>query len=301
MVLRKAYHFSWRDHTLELGRQTCVMGVVNVTPDSFSDGGRFYDHHAAVAQGEKLAAEGAAIIDIGGESTRPFSEPVTVEEEIRRVVPVIEKLVQRVSVPISIDTTKAEVARRALESGASIINDVSALRFDPGLAVLAAETDTPLILMHMLGKPKSMQVLPRYDNLIEEILTYLADAVERAENRGVARARIIVDPGIGFGKTVAHNLLLLKHLQAFTRLDLPILIGTSRKAFIRKILKDTNDEDIRPDLPIVEIGTQATVAAAILNGAHIVRVHDVANTMATAKIMDAMMNVPDREGMAQRA
>ncbi len=301
MDLRKAYHFSWRDHTLELGRQTCIMGVVNVTPDSFSDGGRFYDHHAAVAQGEKLAAEGAAIIDIGGESTRPFSEPVTVEEEIRRVVPVIEKLVQRVSVPISIDTTKTEVARRALDAGASIINDVSSLRFDPGIAVLAAETDTPLILMHMLGKPKSMQVLPRYDNLIEEILTYLEDAVQRAENRGVARARIIVDPGIGFGKTVAHNLLLLKHLQAFTRLDLPILIGTSRKAFIRKILKDANDEDIRPDLPIVEIGTQATVAAAILNGAHIVRVHDVANTMATTKILDAMMNVPDREGMANGA
>jgi len=277
------------------------MGVVNVTPDSFSDGGRFYDHHAAVAQGEKLAAEGAAIIDIGGESTRPFSEPVTVEEEIRRVVPVIEKLVQRVSVPISIDTTKTEVARRALDAGASIINDVSSLRFDPGIAVLAAETDTPLILMHMLGKPKSMQVLPRYDNLIEEILTYLEDAVQRAENRGVARARIIVDPGIGFGKTVAHNLLLLKHLQAFTRLDHPILIGTSRKAFIRKILKDANDEDIRPDLPIVEIGTQATVAAAILNGAHIMRVHDVANTMATTKILDAMMNVPDREGMANGA
>ena len=162
MVLRKTYRFSWRDHTLELGRQTCIMGVVNVTPDSFSDGGRFYDHHTAIAQGERLAADGAAIIDIGGESTRPFSEPVTPEEEIRRVVPVIEALAQRVSVPISIDTTKAEVARRALEAGASIINDVSALRFDPGLAVLAAEFDTPLILMHMLGEPNSMQnLIPR--------------------------------------------------------------------------------------------------------------------------------------------
>ena len=256
MDLRKTYHFSWRDYTLELGRQTCIMGVVNVTPDSFSDGGRFYDHQAAVDQGEKLAAEGAAILDIGGESTRPFSDAVTVSEEIRRVVPVIEKLAQRVSVPISIDTTKAEVARQALEAGASIINDVSALRFDPGIAGLAAETDTPLILMHMLGKPKSMQVLPRYDNLIEEILSFLVDAVERAEKRGVARTRIIVDPGIGFGKTVSHNLLLIKHLQTFTRLDLPILIGTSRKAFIRKILKDPHEQDIRPDLPIVENGTQ---------------------------------------------
>jgi len=297
MDLRKAYRLAWRDYTLELGRQTCIMGVVNVTPDSFSDGGRFYDHRAAVAQGEKLAAEGAAIIDIGGESTRPFSESVTTEEEIRRVVPVIEALAQRVSVPISIDTTKAEVARRALEAGASIINDVSALRFDSGIAALAAESGTPLILMHMLGEPKSMQVLPRYVNLIEEILTFLQDAVERAENQGVSRAKIIVDPGIGFGKTIAHNLLLIKHLDSFTRLDLPILIGTSRKAFIRKILKDTNDRDIRPDLPIVENGTQATLAAAILNGAHIVRVHDVANTIATVKILDALMDVQDREGI----
>ena len=212
MDLRKTYRFVWRDYTLELGRQTCIMGVVNVTPDSFSDGGRFYDHHAAVAQGEKLAAEGAAVIDIGGESTRPFSDPVTIEEEIRRVVPVIEKLAQRVTVPISIDTTKAEVARRALEAGAAIINDVSALRFDSGIAELAAEFDTPLILMHMLAEPKSMQIRPRYENLIEDILTFLEAAVERAENQGVARAKIIVDPGIGFGKTVAHNLLLIKHL-----------------------------------------------------------------------------------------
>ncbi len=282
---------------MELGRQTCIMGVVNVTPDSFSNGGRFYDHDKAVSQGEKLAAEGAAIIDIGGESTRPFSEPVAAEEEIRRVVPVIEKLAQRISVPISIDTTKAEVARRALEVGASIINDVSALRVDPGIAVLAAESDTLLILMHMLGDPKSMQISPHYDNLLEEILEFLENAIKRAENQGVFRAKIIVDPGIGFGKTVAHNLLLIKHLQTFTRLDLPILIGTSRKAFIRKILNDLHDEDIRPDLPIVENGTQATVAAAILNGAHIVRVHDVSNTIATVKILDALMNVQDSEGI----
>jgi dihydropteroate synthase len=297
VAFRKICHFSWRNHTLELGRKTCVMGVVNVTPDSFSDGGWFYDHPTAVAQGEKLAADGAAIIDIGGESTRPFSEPVSIEEEIRRVVPVIEKLAQRISIPISIDTTKTEVARRALEAGASIINDVSALRFNADLAGLAAEFNTPLILMHMLGEPKSMQVLPRYDNLVEEVFTFIKDAVARAEHQGVSRSNIIVDPGIGFGKTVAHNLLLIKHLQAFTPLGLPILIGTSRKAFIRKILKATHEQDIRPDLPIVENGTQATVAAAILNGAHIVRVHDVANTVVTAKILDALMNVPDEEGM----
>ena len=294
---RKTYHLEWQDYTLALGRQTCVMGVLNVTPDSFSDGGRFYDHNAAVSQGERLAADGAAIIDIGGESTRPFSESIAAEEEIRRVVPVIEKLAERISVPISIDTTKAAVARCALEAGASIINDVSALRVDPDIAGLAAESDTPLILMHMLGDPKSMQVSPRYENLLEEILVFLENAVDRAEHRGVCRAKIIVDPGIGFGKTVAHNLLLIKHLKTFAQLDLPILIGTSRKAFVRKILKEPHEQDIRPDLPIVENGTQATVAAAILNGAHIVRVHNVSNTIATAKILDALMNVQDGEGI----
>jgi len=290
MNSRKTYQLSWSNYNLELGRQTCIMGVVNVTPDSFSDGGRFYDSAAAVAQGEKLAAEGAAIIDIGGESTRPFSDPVPAAEEIRRVVPVIEKLSQRVSVPISVDTAKAEVARRALDAGASIINDVTALRYDPELAAVAVAFDTPVILMHMLGEPKSMQVQPRYDDLIGEIHGFLADAVERARGQGISPSKIIVDPGIGFGKTVAHNLLLIKYLQAFTALDTPILIGVSRKSFIRKILKDAHDDDIRPDLPVVETGSQAAAAAAILNGAHIVRVHDVANTVVTAKILDAMMN-----------
>jgi dihydropteroate synthase len=160
---------------------------------------------------------------------------------------------------------------------------------------VAAESGIPLILMHMLGDPKSMQVLPRYENLLKEIPAFLENAVEKAEAQGVSRTKIIVDPGIGFGKTVSHNLLLIKHLRTFTRLDLPILIGTSRKAFIRKILKDAHAQDIRPDLPIVEYGTQATVAAAILNGAHIVRVHDVSTTIATVKILDALMNVKDSE------
>jgi dihydropteroate synthase len=266
------------------------MGVVNVTPDSFSDGGKFYATDAAVTQGEKLTAAGADILDIGGESTRPFSEPVSAQDEIQRVVPVIEQLTQRVSIPISIDTTKAEVARRAIEAGASIINDVAAFRFDPDLAAVAVEYETPVILMHMLGKPKSMQVSPSYDDVIGEIRSFLEEAVARVENQGVPRARAIVDPGIGFGKTVSHNLLLIKHLQAFRSLDLPILIGPSRKAFIRKILKDTQAQDLRPDLPLVETGTQAAVAAAVLNGAHIVRVHDVANTVATVKIVDAMLN-----------
>ena len=293
MVPRKSYHLAWPNHTLELGQRTCIMGVVNVTPDSFSDGGKFYDTDVAIAQGEKLAADGADIIDVGGESTRPFSDSVSIEEEIRRVVPVIEALAQRVSIPVSIDTTKAEVARPALAAGASIINDVAALRFDPGLAALAIEFDTPLILMHMLGEPKSMQVAPRYDNLIEEIRSFLEDAVARAETLGVPRSKIIVDPGIGFGKTVTHNLLLLKHVQAFASLDLPVLIGASRKAFIRKLLKQPHEEDIQPDLPIVETGTQAAVASAVLSGAHIVRVHDVASTVASVKILDALREAND--------
>ena len=269
------------------------MGVVNVTPDSFSDGGKFFNTDAAVARGEKLAADGAHILDIGGESTRPFSDPVAVEEEIRRVVPVIAKLAQRVSIPISIDTMKAEVARKAVEAGASMINDVSALRFDPGLAGVAEEFGTPLILMHMLGDPKSMQVSPAYNDLIGEIRGFLEEAILRCEKQGVAKSKIIIDPGIGFGKTITHNLLLIGQLQALQTLDAPILIGSSRKAFIRKILKDENVDDIPADLPIVETGTQATVAASILNGAHIVRVHDVANTLATAKVVDAIINAQD--------
>ncbi len=293
MNARQIYHLSWSDHTLELGRQTCIMGVINVTPDSFSDGGKFFDCDSAVAQGVKMAAEGAAIIDIGGESTRPFSDPVPVEEEIRRVVPVIEKLSQRISIPISIDTTKAEVARRALEAGASIINDVAALRFDPGLAAVAVEFDTPLILMHMLGDPKSMQQSPRYDNLIQEIRDFLADAAKRAENLGISPDKIILDPGIGFGKTVEHNLMLINHLQAFAALNTPILIGASRKSFIRKLLIEAQETDLPPELPLVETGSQAAAAVAILNGAHIIRVHDVAGTLATAKIVDAIVNSDD--------
>jgi dihydropteroate synthase len=266
------------------------MGVVNITPDSFSDGGKFFNTEAAIAQGARLAAAGADIIDIGGESTRPFSDDVCAEDEIQRVVPVIEKLAERLSVPISIDTTKAAVAKQALQAGASIINDVSALRFDSKLAEVAALNGTPVILMHMLGNPETMQVSPSYGNLIADIHGFLEDAIKRAEEQGIHKSRIIIDPGIGFGKSIAHNLLLIKHVQAFASLDTPILIGPSRKTFIRKILKSDDVEDIQPDLPVVETGTQAAVAAAVLNGAHMVRVHDVAYTVATVKIVDAVLN-----------
>ena len=269
------------------------MGIVNVTPDSFSDGGIFYSEDAAVAQGQKLAADGADILDIGGESTRPFSDPVPADEEIQRVIPVIEKLADRLSIPISIDTMKAEVARRALEAGAAMVNDISALRFDPDMAAVARAFDAPVVLMHMLGSPKTMQVSPNYKDLIGEILDFLRDAIARAEKQGIPKSKLIVDPGIGFGKTVSHNLLLIRQLQSFAALDVPILVGPSRKAFIRKLLKDAHGKEITPDLPIVETGTQAAVSAAVLCGAHIVRVHDVASTRATIRILDAMKAAHD--------
>jgi len=280
---------------MELGRQTRIMGIVNVTPDSFSDGGKFFTHAAAVAHGKKLFEDGADIIDIGGESTRPFSEPVTIAEELERVIPVIEELAGHVSVPISIDTTKAEVARRAIEAGASMINDISALRFDPEMAAVAKEFDVPMVMMHMLGNPKTMQRSPSYADLIGEISKFLQDAIERAETQGIPKSKLIVDPGIGFGKTVSHNLLLIKHLHFFTSLQVPILVGPSRKAFIRNLLKAEHGDDLLPDLPMVETGTQAAVAAAVLSGAHIVRVHDVANTVTTIRIVDAIKNVQDNQ------
>lgn len=287
----KIYNLEWGNHRLVLGKRTCIMGILNVTPDSFSDGGKFFTFDDAVAQGLKLFEDGADILDIGGESTRPFSEVVSVEEEIRRVIPVIETLAARISIPISIDTTKAGVARRAIEAGASMINDVSALRLDHGLADVAAEYDVPIILMHMLGTPKTMQTNPVYDDLIKEIKEFLENAVDCAQSKGISKSKIIIDPGIGFGKTVEHNLLLIKYLHEFKTLDVPILIGLSRKAFIRNILKDTTVKDINPDLPVVELGTQASVAAAVLNGAHMVRVHNVANTRTTLKIIDAIIKV----------
>jgi len=204
-----SFDLTWGKHHLTFGTRPRIMGILNVTPDSFSDGGSFFSTQDAIGQAEKMVREGADIIDIGGESTRPFSEAVSEAEEIKRVIPVIEVLAQRINIPISIDTTKAAVARHALNAGASIINDVSALRTDPELAKVAAASGVPLILMHMKGTPKNMQVSPTYDDLFGEIYTFLEQAVAIAEEKGIQRSRIIIDPGIGFGKTVRHNLLLL--------------------------------------------------------------------------------------------
>ncbi len=279
---------AWGRYRLALHRRTHVMGIVNVTPDSFSDGGRFHDPRAAADHALRLADEGADIIDIGGESTRPFSDGVSEEAELARVIPVIERLAGRVHVPISIDTTKARVAREAVAAGAAVINDVSALRMDGRMASTAAECGVPLILMHMLGTPKTMQARPVYGDVVGEVKAFLAEAIERAVSAGVARSLIVVDPGIGFGKTVAHNLALINRLDALAELNAPILVGPSRKAFIRKLLKRPDEEDIPPGLPAVAVGTQAAVAAAALRGAHIVRVHDVAPAVATLRVIDAL-------------
>jgi len=274
---------------LDMGQRTLIMGILNITPDSFSDGGRFLESSDAVDHAEKMIKEGADIIDIGGESSRPFSDPVTVEEEIRRVIPVIDALADKISVPISIDTTKSEVARKAIEAGASIINDISALQMDKRMADVAAECHVPVILMHMKGSPQTMQEKPYYDDPVKEVKSFLEDSVNDAVKRGIAKERIIVDPGIGFGKTFDHNLILLKCLKEFESLDIPILVGASRKAFIRSILKDiTGSEDEKDALRIIDAGTQTAVAASILNGAHIVRVHDVAGAYLTARVADAI-------------
>jgi dihydropteroate synthase len=282
----KEYKLSWNGHSLELGKRTCIMGIINVTPDSFSDGGKFIKRDDAVAYAEKMVENGADILDIGGESTRPFSEKVSEEEETRRVVPVIEQLAKRVSIPISIDTTKAGVARRAIEAGASIINDIGAMRLDPKMPDVVAKYNVPVILMHMKGTPENMQVSPTYDDLIKEVKAFFEDCITLAETKGISKSKIIVDPGIGFGKTVQHNLLLIKKINEFNCLDVPILIGSSRT-----ILKQNIGKDLNPDSPFVETGTQASIAAAVLQGAHIVRVHDVASTYATVKIVDALKNV----------
>jgi dihydropteroate synthase len=244
-----------------------VMGIVNVTPDSFSDGGRFFAADAALEQALTLVREGASIVDIGGESTRPGSELVPADEELRRVLPVVEALAGSVGVPISVDTMKAEVARRALAAGAAILNDVSALRFDDAMVDVVAESGAPVCLMHMQGMPKTMQDDPRYDDVVDEVLAFLEDRMTFALERGVREEQIMLDPGIGFGKTVAHNLTLLDGLDRFTELGRPVLLGASRKRFIGAILGSEPSGRT--------IGTVATTVIGYLAGAHVFRVHDV--------------------------
>lgn len=271
----------WLNHSLDFDEKTAIMGILNITPDSFSDGNRFFDPGRAIEQAFRMIDEGADIIDVGGESTRPGAEAVTQDEELRRVLPVIEAIAKRVDVPISIDTYKATVASMAIKAGASIINDISGLKFDPDMAGVAARAGVPVILMHIRGTPRDMQKDPVYIDLAVEILDYLRDGVRIAEAAGVDRSRIVIDPGIGFGKTFDHNLQILGNLQKFKVLGMPILVGVSRKAFIGKILGGAGpDERIE--------GTAAAVAIAVMNGADIVRVHDVKEMAKVVRVADAI-------------
>ena len=270
-----------RGKSLTFGDSTHIMGVLNVTPDSFSDGGAYLNINTAITHAKTMVAEGATIIDIGGESSRPGAEPVPANVELERVLPVIQALVsEQLDVPISIDTTKAVVAKHALEAGAHIINDITALRGDTAMAHVAAEMEAGVILMHMKGTPRTMQRSPHYIDVAKEVCQALENWINDASQNGIAPDRIIVDPGIGFGKTTEQNLQILKQLEAFKQLNKPILIGTSRKSFIGNLL----------ELPVTERveGTLATVCWAIAHGADIVRVHDVKATAHVARMTDAL-------------
>lgn len=280
---RTRFTIPCRTKTLKLGERTLVMGAINVTPDSFSDGGVFFQRDRAVARALEMVDEGADLIDIGGESTRPGSKAIDAQEELLRIIPVVKKVAAQTEIPISVDTRRARVAREALEAGGQIVNDVSALRSDPEMAEVVASYEAPVVLMHMLGTPETMQQDIHYVSLFSEIMQSLRQSMDLACKAGVDLEKIIIDPGIGFGKTVDHNLAIIKQLFQFRILGRPILIGTSRKSFIGEILNlDVNQR---------EEGTIASVVAAILNGAHIVRVHNVRNAVRAARITDAIKGV----------
>lgn len=279
--MRKRYRLELRDgRVLEVGVRTLVVGVLNVTPDSFSDGGRHYDAGRAIDRALQMESDGADIIEVGGESTRPGAEPVAAREEIERIGPVIGGLAGRLGVPVAVDTYKSEVARAAIDLGAAILNDVSALRFDPSLADVAARESAPIILMHMRGDPATMQVMPPSPDIFAEIGSDLRKAVSEATRRGVGYGQIVIDPGIGFGKTLEQNLAIINNLDRFESFDLPLMIGTSRKSFIGRLTGRLADDRI--------FGTAASVAVAIARGAHLVRVHDVKEMAEVARIADAI-------------
>ncbi len=265
----------------DLTARTHLMGILNVTPDSFSDGGLFLDPDRAVDRGMEMIDEGADFIDVGGESTRPGSEAISLDEELRRVIPVIGRLAKMSSIPISIDTYKSEVASRALDAGAVIVNDISGFQFDPALVEVVAGKRASVVLMHIKGTPRTMQQDPQYDDVVTEVKSYLRDAIELAERKGIEQ--IMIDPGIGFGKALEHNLQIFHRLAEFSELGYPLLIGPSRKSFIGQIL----------DLPVEDRldGTAAAVAVSIMNGANIIRVHDVKQMKRVAQVVDATTRI----------
>ncbi|MHC4462972.1 MAG: dihydropteroate synthase [Planctomycetota bacterium] len=270
----------WPRGRLDFSAGCVVMGVLNVTPDSFSDGGQFFDTDKAVERGEQMATEGAAMIDVGAESTRPGSEGVSVGEQIKRAILVIDALCKKIDVPISIDTYEFEVAKAAMAAGAAMINDITALS-DERMGELAAEQQVPVVLMHMQGTPATMQAEPKYEDVVGEVLEFLLERAKRAEQLGISKERIFIDPGIGFGKTLEHNLLLLRDLRRFVATGYRVLVGTSRKSFIGKLTgKEKPAERI--------FGTAASVALCAAAGVSIVRVHDVAEMVDVVKLVNAI-------------
>src|SRR4030067_422128 len=272
---------TWKNFSLDFSKKTYIMGILNVTPDSFADGGLYFDKSSAIERAYQIVEEGADIIDIGGESTRPGSEPISIKEELNRTIPLIEAISKKIKVPISIDTYKSEVAKVALDAGASMVNDISGLRFDPKMPGVVSEYKVPVVIMHVKGTPRDMQQNPVYEALIPEIMDYLRTGMIIARQAGISEDMIVIDPGIGFGKTFDHNLQIIHNLQEFTLLRKPILIGPSRKAFIGRILGD---------VPVTERleGTAAAVAISIMNGANIIRAHDVKEIVKVAKVADAI-------------
>jgi dihydropteroate synthase len=287
MSPRKIFHVKLRSGTLTLGKRTLVMGVLNVTPDSFSDGGKFFDARRAVQHALAMQNDGADIVDVGAESTRPGSEEISVAEELGRLLPVLERLRGKLKIPISVDTQKATVAEMALGAGAEIINDISGLRTDPELACAAAQHGAALILMHMRGTPRTMQKGPFARDVMRDVVCGLEQSIAAAKKWGVPRSQIVIDPGIGFGKNHAQNYELLAKLPELAKLGYPLLIGTSRKGFLGATLAKNG----KP-APVEERvwATAATVAASILNGAHVVRVHDVAEMRQIALVTDALLS-----------
>jgi len=288
MFRRKRFRLRLRSRTLILGDRTLVMGVLNITPDSFSDGGEYLDEEAAVARALQLERDGADILDIGGESTRPGAAVIHAEEELRRILPVIKILRGKLHIPMSIDTRKADVAKAALDAGAEILNDVSGLRTDPRLAEIARRARAPLILMHMRGTPQTMQRVPLAGDGIRDVKAGLREALARAKRAGLSKTQILLDPGVGFGKRHEQNFEILAHLSELASLGCPIVIGTSRKAFLGRALAGTDG----PPAPTEErlLGTATTVTASVLGGAHIVRVHDVAEIVRVIRVADQIVN-----------
>ncbi|HJU04588.1 MAG TPA: dihydropteroate synthase [Nitrospiraceae bacterium] len=258
------------------------MGILNITPDSFSDGGLYLNPDAAVARAHIMVEQGADLIDIGAESSRPGSDPIEENEELSRLIPVVREVCRNISIPVSVDTTKARVAQEALDAGAAIINDISALRYDPRMCGVVARYEAALVLMHMQGTPKNMQRAPRYANIVEEVLVFFRERVQAAVEAGISTDRILLDPGIGFGKNLDHNLTLIAQLKTLTTLGRPILVGPSRKGFIGRVL----------DRPVHErlMGTAAVIAIAVVNGARLIRVHDVDHMRDVVTMVEAIMS-----------